>query len=106
MENVNLAYVGYRQNQVRSHLGGLAPFSYEHIIFLSEFLLSHVYLECSEIEERFQMNVGWKSSHLAKLALLTGPTHVHMDIPLIKTKTSKFYIEVAYFFFTIHFFLT
>ena len=29
---------GSRQNQVRSHLGGLAYFSYEHIIFLYEFL--------------------------------------------------------------------
>ena len=34
MENFNLALVVSRQNQVRFHLGGLAHFSYEHIIFL------------------------------------------------------------------------
>ena len=34
MEYFHLTYVGSRQNQVRSHLGGLAHFSYEHIIFL------------------------------------------------------------------------
>ena len=33
MESFHLTYVGSRQNQVRSHLGGLAHFSYEHIIF-------------------------------------------------------------------------
>ena len=32
--NFHLTLVGSRQNQVRSHLGGLAHFSYEQIIFL------------------------------------------------------------------------
>ena len=31
MENFHLAYVRSRQNQVRTHLGGLARFSYEYI---------------------------------------------------------------------------
>ena len=31
IENVHLARVGSRQNQVRSHLGRLVRFSYEHI---------------------------------------------------------------------------
>ena len=38
MENFHLIDAGSRQNQVRSHLGGLAQFSYEYIIFLWEFL--------------------------------------------------------------------
>ena len=38
MTNFRLTYVGFRQNQVRSHLDGLAHFSYEHASFLKEFL--------------------------------------------------------------------
>ena len=38
MKNFHLTYVGSRQNQVRSHLGGLAYFWYKHIILLEEFL--------------------------------------------------------------------
>ena len=38
MENFHLAWVGFPQNQVRSHLGGLARFSHERIIFFYEFL--------------------------------------------------------------------
>ena len=34
MENFDLTWVGSRQNQVRSHLGGLALVLYEYIIFL------------------------------------------------------------------------
>ena len=37
MENFHLIYLGFRQNQMRSHLGGLAHFLYEQIIFLYEF---------------------------------------------------------------------
>ena len=33
MTNFLLTYVGSRQNQVKSHLGGLAHFSYEHATF-------------------------------------------------------------------------
>ena len=33
MTNFHLTQVGSRQNQVRSHLGGLAHFSYEHAKF-------------------------------------------------------------------------
>ena len=33
VENIRLAYVRSRQSQVRSHLGRLARFSYECIIF-------------------------------------------------------------------------
>ena len=38
MENFHLAQVRSRQNQVRYNPGGLARFSYEHVIFLQEFL--------------------------------------------------------------------
>ena len=31
MENFHLTFVGSPQNQVRSHLNGLAHFSYEHM---------------------------------------------------------------------------
>ena len=34
MEHFHLACKGSRQNQAISHLGGLAHFPYEHIIFL------------------------------------------------------------------------
>ena len=34
MKNFHLTWVGSRQNQVRSHLGGLAHFLYEHIMIL------------------------------------------------------------------------
>ena len=33
-ENFNVTLVGSQENQVRSHLGGLAHFSCEYIIFL------------------------------------------------------------------------
>ena len=33
MTNFHLTWLGSRQNQVRSHLGGLAHFSYEHAKF-------------------------------------------------------------------------
>ena len=33
LTNFHLTLVGSRQNQVRSHLGRLAPFSYEHAKF-------------------------------------------------------------------------
>ena len=36
-ENLHLTLVRSRQNQMRSQLGGLAHFSYEHIIFLQGF---------------------------------------------------------------------
>ena len=37
MENFHLAWVRSRQNQVRSHLGGLARLSYERIVFYRSF---------------------------------------------------------------------
>ena len=34
LDSFNLSWVRSQQNQVLSHLGGLAHFSYEHIMFL------------------------------------------------------------------------
>ena len=34
MKNFHLTWMGFLQNQVRSHLGGLAHFLYEHIMIL------------------------------------------------------------------------
>ena len=38
MENFHLTWMGSQQNQLESHLGGLAHFSYEHNVFLKEFV--------------------------------------------------------------------
>ena len=53
--------MGSRQNHARPHLGGLAHFSYEYIMFLKEFL------EEGEISPRW--------------AHLTGSAHPHMNSP-------------------------
>ena len=67
--------MGSRQNQVRSHLDGLTHFSYEHIIFLQEFLK--------------------KKTHLGELAHVTGPAYLHMNSPLERLITEDNFAQLA-----------
>ena len=81
MGNFHLTLVGSRQNQVRSHLGGLALFLYEHIIFSQEFLKE------SEISSRWASPPKRDSSRLP-----LSVSSVFLHVPL-------FFLTSASFFF-------
>ena len=59
--------MGYRQNQVRLHLRGLAHFSYKRIMFYKSFIRK-------------------VRSHLEELARLTGSVYLHINSPLLGKK--------------------
>ena len=67
MENFRLTLVGFRQNQVRSHLGGLA----------------HSHMNTLHFYRSFLRKVR---SHLGKPACLTGPAHLFLST-LLKSST-------------------
>ena len=65
--------MGSRQNQVRSYLGGLVHFSYEHAKSFKGVFLKKL------------------RSHLGEPARLTGPAHFHRNSPLAYSNMELFY---------------